>query len=150
MAAGPDFFATLRANLKDFGMEVSCPAELQHSARAELFASRTYSKSIPGSAPVAVSQHVAVRDCTASDATPADVEALFEAAFCQAKKVNRVPLPRGMNFVYTVMPCLVVAGPDRSLIEYAERRPRKRGRGLLELRVVVDRSTGRPISAGGD
>jgi hypothetical protein len=139
MAAASDFLSAVGANLKSFGMRVSRHVELPGGPVADLFGSRTY---FSWKGLVILSQHVAVCDYTERVATPADGQALFNAAFRQAKKVNRVPLLRGMQFGYMVIPCMVVASAGATLIEYAESRPRKHW-SLFEFPVVIDRGTGR-------
>jgi len=129
----------MSANMRNFGLRVSSQVQLPDGPVADLFGSRTYF-SWKGLA--ILSQHVAVRDYAGAAATPADAQALFEAGFRQAKKVNRVPLLRGMQFGYMVIVCLVVETADRALLEYAESRP-TRHFSLFEFPVVVDRSTGR-------
>ncbi|MDY3555564.1 hypothetical protein R5W24_004707 [Gemmata sp. JC717] len=139
MAAGSDFLTVADTNLRDFGMRVSRRVELPDGPVADLFGSRTY---FSWKGFVILSQHVAVCDYGDRTATPADAQALFAAAFRRAKKVNRVPLLRGMQFGYMVIPCLIVQSADDALVEYAESRPRKHW-SLFEFPVVVDRSSGR-------
>ena len=86
-----------------------------------------------------MSQHLFVR--RADSASQADVEALFDAGFRYAKQVNRIPLLRGMQFGYTVIPCLVVNHADEGLRRYAETRPRKHF-SLFEFPVIVDLGSG--------
>jgi len=134
-----DFLSALDARMRAFGLRTSRQVELPDGPVVDLFGSRTY---FSWKGLVVLSQHVAVRDCAGTTATPADSQALFDASFRQAKKVNRVPLVRGMQFGFMVIPCLVVASADKALIAYAESQPRKRW-SLFEFPVVVDRSTGR-------
>jgi hypothetical protein len=138
MAGGTDFLSAVYTNMVNAGLRVSRQVQLPDGPMMDLFGSRTY---LSWKGLVIVSQHVAVRECRGTAATPADVKLLFNASFRQAKKVNRVPLLRGMQFGFMVIPCLVVATADRALIEYAESRPPKRW-SLFEFPVVVDRSTG--------
>ena len=57
---------------------------------------------------VFLSQHILVTQKTSP--TIADFQSLFQSGFEHAKKVNRIPLLRGMQFGYMVIPC--IAGPD--------------------------------------
>ena len=139
MAGDPDFLSAVYTKMVDFGLRVSRQVELPDGPVVDLFGSRTY---FSWKGLVILSQHVAVRDYAGTTATPADAKVLFDASFRQAKKVNRVPLLRGMQFGYMVIPCLVVEAADRALIEYAESRPPKHW-SLFEFPVVVDRSTDR-------
>jgi hypothetical protein len=134
-----DYLSSVSTILRDFGLRVSRQVQLPDGPVVDLFGSRTY---FSWKGLVILSQHVAVRDYAGAAATPADAKALFEAGFRQAKKVNRVPLLRGMQFGYMVIPCLVVETADTALIEYAVSRPPKHW-SLFEFPVVVDRSTGR-------
>jgi hypothetical protein len=122
----------------DFGLRVSHDVALPGGPVADLFGSRTY---FSWKGLVVLSQHAVVRDYGDAAVSPADAAALFEAGFRQAKKVNRVPLLRGMQFGYMVVPCLVVAKADGKLIEYAVSRSPKHW-SLFEFPVVYDRSTG--------
>ena len=139
MTGNSDYLTSISTNMRDFGLRVSSQVQLPGGPVVDLFGSRTY---FSWKGLVILSQHVAVRDYAGAAATPADAKALFEASFRQAKKVNRWPLLRGMQFGYMVLTCLVVETADRALIEYAESRPPKH-RSLFEFPVVVDRSTGR-------
>ena len=124
--------------MRAFGLSVSRNVELPGGPVVDWFGSRTY---FSWKGLVLISQHVAVRDYGDTAATPADARALFDAGFRQAKKVNRVPLLRGMQFGYMVVPCLVVAAADMALIEYAESLPPRRW-CLFEFPVVIDRGAG--------
>jgi hypothetical protein len=139
MTGNSDYLTSISTNMRDFGLRVSSQVQLPGGPVVDLFGSRTY---FSWKGLVILSQHVAVRDYAGAAATPADAKALFEASFRQAKKVNRWPLLRGMQFGYMVLTCLVVETADRALIEYAESRPPKHW-SLFEFPVVVDRSTGR-------
>lgn len=139
MAAASDFLSAVDANLCNYGMGVSRRVELPGGPVADLFGSRTY---FSWKGLVILSQHVAVCDYAERAATPSDAQALFDAAFRQAKRVNWVPLLRGMQFGFMVIPCLVVASAGKALVEYAEGRPQKHW-SLFEFPVVVDESAGR-------
>jgi hypothetical protein len=139
MAGNSDYLSSVSTNMRNFGLRVSNQVQLPGGPVADLFGSRTY---FSWKGLVILSQHVAVRDYGATAASPADAKALFEASFRQAKKVNRWPLLRGMQFGYMVVTCLVVETADTALIEYAVSRPPKHW-SLFEFPVVVERSTGR-------
>lgn len=139
MTLDSDYLSAVSTNMQDFGLHVSRQVELPGGPVVDLFGSRNY---FSWKGLVIISQHVAVRDCAGSEATPADAQALFQAGFRRAKQVNRWPLLRGMQFGYMVIPCLVVATATKALIDYAESR-QSRHWSLFEFPVVVDRSTGR-------
>lgn len=77
-----------------------------------------------------------------STASILDLQNLFEIGFNYGKRINRVPLLRGMQFGYMIVPCIIVqfAAPD--LIAYAENVPRKHW-SLIEFPVVHELSTNR-------
>jgi hypothetical protein len=139
MADNSHFLSTVCANLRNYGLAVSDRVTLPSGPVVDYFGSRTY---FSWKGLVIISQHVAVRDCGDTPATPVDAEVLFQAGFQQAKKVNHVPLLRGMQFGFMVIPCLIVASADRALVEYAEREPTKHW-ALFQFPVVVDRTTGK-------
>ena len=138
MAGDADYLSSLSIRMAEFGLRVSSQVSLPDGPTVDLFGSRTY---FSWKGLVLISQHVAVRDCTGTRPTAGDAKELFEAGFRQAKRVNRVPLLRGMQFGYMIVPCLVVRAADPALIEYAESRPPKHW-SLFEFPVIVDRSTG--------
>ena len=111
MAEDSDYLSALSTRMRDYGLRVAHQVELPGGPVADLFGSRTY---FSWKGLVLISQHVAVRDYADARPTVADAKALFDAGFRQAKKVNRVPLLRGMQFGYIVITCLVVA--DRKSI----------------------------------
>jgi hypothetical protein len=132
-----EFLHKVESNLQHGGFRVTRGVELPDGQTADVFGSRTH---FSWKGFVILSQHVCVQDRHGEDVTPADAQALFDTCFRRAKKVNRVPLLRGMQFGYMVVPCLVVSHADPELIEYAESKPRKHW-SLFEFPVVVDRFT---------
>lgn len=130
-----EFLSRVESNLQHDGFRVARNIELPDGETAELFASRTR---FSWKGFVILSQHLCVQDRHGEDVTANDAKDLFEACFRQAKKVNRVPLLRGMQFGYMVIPCIVLSNADPKLIEYVEGKPRKRW-SLFEFPVVVDR-----------
>ncbi len=126
------FLAALQERLQAKGLRTTRDVTLPNGVMADLVASRTY---FSWKGLVLLSQHVVVR--CADSGTQADLEALFDAGFSHAKKVNRIPLLRGMQFGYMVIPCLVLHHADESVARYAESLPRKHW-SLFEFPVVVD------------
>jgi hypothetical protein len=137
MAGESDFLNMLQARCEDFGLRVSHGVEMPGGVRANLFASRTY---FSWKGLIIISQRIVVCDFGDDYPTPEESEAIFDAGFKQAKRINRVPLLRGMQFGYMVVPCIVVETAYGDLIEYAESPPRKHW-ALFEFPVVVERST---------
>ncbi len=135
----PPLLIKISRKLRDYGMDVAHKVVMPGGPTAVLFASRTY---FSWNGLAIISQHAAICDCGNRKITPLDMQATFEAAFRQAKQVNRVPLLRGMQFGYMVIPCLIVGSADQQLIDYVETAPRKHW-SLFEFPVVIDRSTGR-------
>lgn len=135
----PPLMIKISRNLRGYGLDVAHNVVMPNGPTAVLFASRTY---FSWKGLSIISQHAAICDCGNRKVTPLEMQATFEAAFRQAKQVNRVPLLRGMQFGYMVIPCLIVGSADRQLIDYVEGAPRKHW-SLFEFPVVIDRSTGR-------
>jgi GNAT superfamily N-acetyltransferase len=132
----PEPLASIENRLQRRKMRVLRQVPLPDGPVADLVGSRTY---FSWKGLVFISQHVVLR-CLES-ATKADAEELFDAGFRYAQEVNRLPLARGMQFGYMVIPCLVVSHAEEALIAYAESRPRKHW-ALFEFPVVVDLGTG--------
>jgi hypothetical protein len=95
---------------------------------------------------VILSQHVVVRHI--DNATRDDARALFETGFRFGKKANWVPLLRGLQFGYMIVPVLVGESPDAALIQAVSQCPPKHW-SLFEYPVVVDLSANRTISFRG-
>ena len=120
--------------LEKDGFKVSRNLTLSDGKIAAIAASRTQF-SFKGL--VILSQHILVQQV--DNATISDAEALFDAGFRFAKKANRVPLFRGLQFGFMVIPVLVGSSPDASLVEAVSQCPKKRW-ALFEYPVVVDLS----------
>ncbi len=73
--------------------------------------------------------------------TAQDVRALLDAGFDYAKRVNKVPLLRGMQFGYMVIPCIVSSGLSPEVIGAVTAQPRKRW-SLSEFPVAHDFTSG--------
>ena len=125
--------------LKNGPFKVSRNVDLPDGNRADITASRTY---FSWKGLVILSQHVVVRHL--DNATRDDAKALFDSGFRFGKKANRVPLLRGMQFGYMIIPVLVGESPDSSLLEASSQRP-PRHWSLFEYPVVVDLSANQII-----
>ncbi len=88
---------------------------------------------------VLLSQHVLVTHKTAP--TVADFQTLFQSGFEYAKKVNEVPLLRGMQFGYMIVPCIAAPSIDDAVVSNVTGQPGKHW-SLYELPVAVDLGTG--------
>lgn len=120
-------------------MNVQHNVELPDGPTAQLFASRT---SFSWKGFVLLSQYVAVCDFGDQDVIDRDAVLLYEAAFRKAKKVNRIPLPRGLQFGFMIIPCLIVDKANESLLQFARHAPRKHW-SVFEFPIVVERRTGK-------
>ena len=118
--------------LEKDGFKVSRNLKLPDGKIAAIAASRTHF-SFKGL--VILSQHILVQQV--DNATINDAEALFDVGFRFAKKANRVPLFRGLQFGFMVIPVLVGKSPDAALVKAVSQCPRKRW-ALFEYPVVVD------------
>lgn len=123
--------------------KVSRNVGLADGKKADVAASRTY---FSWKGLVVLSQHVVVRHI--DNATRDDAKALFEAGFRFGKKANRVPLLRGLQFGYMVIPVIVGESPDAALVQAVSQCPPKHW-SLFEYPVVVDVSANRMISFSG-
>jgi len=66
-----------------------------------------------------------------------DLQDVFDIGFSLAKRINRIPLARGMQFGYAVMPLIVGNAPDVEALWYAANAPRAHW-ALFEFPVIVD------------
>jgi hypothetical protein len=131
---------TLRSELIDLigqrfsagGYKVSRDVSLPDGTAATLTASRTY---FSWKGLVVLSQHIVARELDSGSAQ--DMQDLFEAGFRFGKRANRVPLLRGMQFGYMIIPVVIGVDPDSSLVEYVAGQPRKHW-SLFEYPVLVD------------
>ncbi len=103
---------------------------------AAIAASRTY---FSWKGLVILSQHVVVSQIDNADIK--SVEALFDAGFKYGKSVNRIPLPRGFQFGYTIIPVVITKAPSSELIGYVTKSPHKHW-SLFELLIVIDANSG--------
>ncbi|MFT7578850.1 MAG: hypothetical protein ACI9MR_000511 [Myxococcota bacterium] len=74
--------------------------------------------------------------------TPEDFKTLFDASFKFGKKVNSVPLPRGFQFGYLVVPIIAAHSFDQAALDYVTSAPSKHF-SLFEFPVLVDLKTGK-------
>jgi hypothetical protein len=132
----PDLLSTLERNLSSSRFRVSRDVSLPDGATADLTASRTR---FSWKGLVIISQHLLLRHLPT--ATVADFHALFDSGFLYAKRVNRVPLVRGLQFGYMVVPCIAIDTATPDLIAFASSRPRKHW-CIFEFPVLHDLSTG--------
>ncbi len=127
-----EFLALVEGQLHAQGLRASRQVKVQGGPKVDLIGSRTY---FSWKGLVLLSRHILVRSM--ESATRADAEDLFDVGFRYGKKGNRVPLLRGLQFGYMVIPCLAVRHADEGLIRYVESRPRKHW-AIFEFPVVVD------------
>jgi hypothetical protein len=88
---------------------------------------------------VILSQHVVI--ARYESAGVQEAEALFKSGFAHARRGNRIPLPRGCQFAFIVIPILVTARPSQELIAYVSKVPPKHW-CLFELPTVLDPNSG--------
>ena len=127
---------TVAQRFREGGYRVESATRLPDRTLADVAASRTY---FSWKGLVLVSQHVVIRQM--ENATVADMQALFQAGFRFGKKRNWVPLVRGLQFGYMVLPVIITANPHAELVQYARSMPRKHW-ALFEFPVVIDANTG--------
>jgi hypothetical protein len=118
------------------GYRVARAAQLPDGTLADIAASRTY---FSWKGLVVISQHVVIRRM--ENATVADMQALFQQGFRFGKKRNWIPLVRGLQLGYMVLPVIITANPRTELVQYAGAPPRKHW-ALFEFPIVVNETTG--------
>ena len=134
MATTAEIVDSIARRLSEGGYKVSRGVALPDGPVAKVAASRTYF-SWKGLA--VLSQHIIVRQL--DNARTEDVQELFEAGFRFGKHANWVPLLRGMQFGYMIIPIIVGTDPDSALVKYLTAPPRKHW-SLFEYPVFVDSS----------
>jgi hypothetical protein len=128
--------ADIEQRLRAAKFEVVRNVQLPGGSTAALAASRAH---FSWKGLVILSQHVVVAEI--ENATVGSVETLFDASFGYAKRVNKIPLPRGFQFGYSVIPTIITKNPSAELIAYVTKSPRKHF-ALFELPVVIDATSG--------
>lgn len=114
---------------------ISRDVRLPDGSTASLTASRTY---FSWKGLGILSQHILITDV--ENPTVEDSIKLFEAGFRYAKKINRVPLLRGMQFGYMIVPCIASTTIGEALVHYASATPQKHW-SLFEFPVFYDLSS---------
>jgi hypothetical protein len=132
----PPLIADIEQRLRAAKFDVVRNAQLPGGSTVALAASRTY---FSWKGFVILSQHIVVAEI--ENANVGSVETLFDASFGYAKRVNKVPLPRGFQFGYSVIPTIITTNPSAELIAYVSKSPRKHF-ALFELPVVIDAASG--------
>ncbi len=127
-----DRLATIEHRLSDSEFRVSQDVALPGGGTAQIVASRAYGS---WKGLVIQSQHIVVQ--TIDSPTVADVKNLFEAGFRIGKKRNRVPLIRGLQFGYMIIPVIIANEVSDEVRQYASKQPPKRW-CLMEFPVVCD------------
>ena len=131
-----DLVSKVERNVSSSGFRVSLDVTLPNNTTADVAASRT---KFSWKGLVVLSQHILLRH--APTPTVADFHTLFDNGFLYAKRVNRVPLLRGMQFGYMIIPCMAADSVTPDLIAYAISCPRKHW-CIFEFPVLYDLSTG--------
>ncbi|HWX55277.1 MAG TPA: hypothetical protein VN176_11865 [Verrucomicrobiae bacterium] len=131
-------------NLTDGGFKVSRNVLLSDGLQADVAASRSC---LSWKGLVVLSQHVIVR--YVSHATQHHLKALFESGFRFGKKSNWIPLLRGMQFGYMIIPVILTDNADQVLMENAVEKP-PRHWALSEFPVVIDLASRRTAYFQGD
>jgi hypothetical protein len=128
--------ADLGRRVGDGPFTVARDVDLGDGATASLVASRT-TFSWKGLA--LLSQHVVIQHL--GRPTPRDVEVLLRRSFRVARKRNRVPLLRGMQFGFMVVAVIVADEVTQDVLDLVAQAPRKRW-AVFELPVVCEAASG--------
>lgn len=118
------------------GYKVSRGVTLPAGPVASVAASKTY---FSWKGLVILSQHVVVQ--ALDNAKIQDIQNLFDAGFRFGKHANHIPLLRGMQFGYMIIPIIVGTNPDSGLRLHVSSAPRKHW-SLFEYPVFVDSQNG--------
>ena len=139
MSEAQQVLASIAQNLANAGFKVSRDVMLSDGSTADLAASRNR---FSWKGLVILSQHVVVR--SVESASQHHMAGLLESSFRFGKKANRLPLVRGLQLGYMILPVIVTDTADRSLVESVTKPPRKRW-ALFELPVVLELANRRVV-----
>lgn len=128
---------SVRKELEMSGFRIVMEPQLHDGSMISIAASRTY---FSWKCFILLSQHVLLKYI--EDATIESLEQFYEQGFLYGKKVNKVPLFRGMQFGFIIIPCFIVNKADQQLIDYVTSRPRKHF-AIFEFPVVHELSSGK-------
>lgn len=76
-----------------------------------------------------------------NEANQEDIDSLFEVGFDLAKRFNHIPLLRGMQFGYEIMPLIIGKTPHMETAMYAVSAPTMPKFGVQNFPVVIDVET---------
>ena len=127
-----DRLATIHRRLCDSGYRVSQDVPLPDGGTARIAASRAY---LSWKGLVVQSQHIIVQ--TIERPTVTDLKNLFKFAFRIGKQRNRVPLVRGLQFGYMIIPVVIATEISDEVRHYVLQQPPKRF-CILEFPVVCE------------
>jgi hypothetical protein len=128
--------AEIGRRLGDGPFTVARDVDLGAGAVAALVASRT---TFNWKGLALFSQHLVVQRLTRP--APQDVEALLHRSFTVARKRNKVPLLRGMQFGFMVIPVIVADEVTQDVLDLVAQPPRKRW-ALTQLPVICEAASG--------
>lgn len=129
----------IAADLEKGPFKVRRNVTLSNGKIADITASRTY---FSWKGLVILSQHIVIQHI--DNATKKDAEMLFKTGFLYGKKANWIPLLRGMQFGFMVIPVIVGESPDAPLVETVTKRPPKHW-SLFEFPVLINLSTNQTL-----
>lgn len=127
-----DRLANIDRRLSDSAYRMSRDVQLPGAGTAQLVASRAY---LSWKGLVILSQHIVVQ--TIDSPTVADIQSLFESGFRIGKKRNRVPLIRGLQFGYQIIPVVIANVVSDELRQHVSEQQPKRW-CLMGFPVVCD------------
>jgi hypothetical protein len=131
----PAFLEKVNTNLENDKHHVSTNTQLPDNSTVDLVASKTY---FSWKGLVFVSQHLLVR--YQDNPTLEDMQSFFKNGFTLGKKINKVPLLRGLQFGYIIIPIIATKNAGDALIKGVTDMPPKHW-ALFELPVIVDLAT---------
>ncbi|MDE3180605.1 MAG: hypothetical protein KGM47_13215 [Acidobacteriota bacterium] len=134
MKTAAEVIEKIANNASNAGFGVRRSLTLPGCGRVDLAASRTR---FSWKGILFFSEHILVQHI--QHASAPDAGALFQAAFQYGKRRNRIPLPRGFQFGYVIIPVIISEDPNSALVQLVAQSP-PRHWALFEFPVVVDLS----------
>ena len=113
-----EFLEKTNTNLKNAKYRISTVEKFPDSAQIDLLASKTY---FSWKGLVILSQHLLISYI--ENPTLRDEHDLFDRGFKLGKKINKIPLLRGLQFGYMIIPIIATKNVEESLLSYVTNTP---------------------------
>ena len=127
-----EFLEKAKTNLKNAKYHIPTTEKMTDNNQIDLLASKTY---FSWKGLVILSQHLLIKYI--ENPSLQNEQVFFEQGFKLGKKVNKIPLLRGLQFGYMIIPIIVTKNVEKSLLTYVTEMPPKHW-ALFEFPVIVD------------